>query len=174
MSTPVHNSESVGVRGTRESRSCIKAQVILARLREQLPQFHAHSRSCASGCICLDAVCSSSRRSHAVCVEDATVHVLLKSVRPLFASPAHREAEEQWQANSEVFAVYMREVFQATEALVASLPADTIHRRIDLTYAGLGKPAVAWVLRRFVIDELSPVCGCTGGCLGSAPSRARP
>jgi hypothetical protein len=92
---------------------------------------------------------------HAVCAEDATLHVLLKGTQPLFAHPAHMMTILQRQVGSGAFSRYMRDVFTAAETYIENLEADSVGDTVDLSSVGLGKPTVAWVVRHFMVLELA-------------------
>jgi hypothetical protein len=92
---------------------------------------------------------------HAVCAEDATLHVLLKGTQPLFAHPAHMRTILRRQVGSGAFSRYMRDVFAAAEAYIENLEADSIGDTVDLSSVGLGKPTVGWVVRHFIVRELA-------------------
>jgi hypothetical protein len=152
MATPALSAGTPGLESHRTD-----ALVLL--LRKQVKQLHTQILNCWPTCNCLDAACSPTRQAHVVCVEDATVHVLLRHERPLFATTEYLEAVKQWQLDSCAFARYVRAAFAATERFLADLSADSVHQRIDLMPVGIGKPTVGWVISRFVVRELSSACG---------------
>jgi hypothetical protein len=162
---------TVSFRVRATPRSAVQASIqraagdgsdMLVQLREDLAYVHRqlqycwdvhHANSHHGAARCRPAI-----RAHAVCVEDATVHVLIRNLCPLFASPRHEVAIRQWQLGSEAFDEYQREVFAAAEAFLRDLSAEAIHERLDLTQMGLGRPTVGWVIARFVVRELARVC----------------
>jgi hypothetical protein len=135
---------------------------MLVQLREDLAYVHGQLQYCrdmhhASSDHC-GVRCHPAIRAHAVCVEDATVHLLIRNRCPLFASPRHEVAIRQWQLDSHAFAEYQREVFAAAEAFLRDLSAEAMHEQLDLTPIGLGRPTVGWVIAQFVVRELARVC----------------
>ena len=99
--------------------------------------------------------------AHAVCAEDATVHLILKGAQPLFTKPEHQMAVLQRQVGSDAFADYMRDVFAAAEAYVHELAPEALQAPLDLSDLGLGKHRVSWVVRRFIVLELASACSET-------------
>jgi hypothetical protein len=108
---------------------------------------------------------------HALCIEDITIHSVLRDGSPLFTSfwpnlygPAEAVAVRQ----------YARAVHASTDAYLAGLPSDGLSTVVDLRNLGLGQRTVLWVIRRFVVQELGRICGeIVSGGDSSGPEQSR-
>lgn len=112
--------------------------------------------------------------AHALCVEDGTIHALLKGDAPLFATtwadqvqwgpppPRFERGDQAWirRVEGELSALrrYATAVFAATDLYLASLTPEGLVRTVDLSGSGLGQPTVAWVVSRCLLGELASAC----------------
>jgi hypothetical protein len=132
----------------------------VALLRQQVQQCHTELDEVAA--VWLQDTSLSAARSHpvrlylhALCIEDLTIHSILREGAPLFASrwpslggPTDLAALRQYAAT----------VYAATDAYLRELRSDGLSRIVDLERRGLGRRTVAWVIRRFVVVELGRTC----------------
>jgi hypothetical protein len=95
--------------------------------------------------------------AHAVCIEDVTVNVLLRSVPPVFQSSWYDGRLEPWQLPS--IQAYAQQVHTTTNMLLAKLTPADLRVCIDLSETELGWRDATWVLNRFVLSELAMTCG---------------
>lgn len=143
----------------------IEGQDAVVVLREEVARVHLDMENCWRKYVADSGSPSGSRFSdaaalyaHAICVEDATVHVLLRQVPPLFADSEHHSAAFQAQPGSAAFSRYRRDVFAATDRYLAELPLEALRQQVDLSRVGLGKPTIGRVITRFVVLELARIC----------------
>ena len=136
---------------------------VVAALRSQIHQVHrllghqvitAAARAQSAPAANADVV---SLYVHALCVEDATVNALVRNNRPLFTSIWIGGRLEPWDLTT--VHGYAEVVYAATDALLCRLTASDLLTPVDLSVAGLGRPALGWVLDRFVLWETAMICG---------------
>ena len=110
--------------------------------------------------------------AHAVCAEDAIIHVLLLGGAPLYASEWAGKSgvsDPQWGATFEwartvvvdlpALRDYAAAVAVATEAYISSLSDADLDRTLDLTNLGLGRQSVGWALNALLIAHLHNMAG---------------
>jgi hypothetical protein len=148
----------------------------MARLRQQVR--HGHLELNADAAVWL-ATATYSRPwpmpvrlyLHALCVEDITMQSVLQGAAPLFTSMWPNEFSP---ANLPALRHYAAAVHAATDAYLAELTSDGLDRIVDLARLGLGPRTLAWVIRRFVVDELARICGELSRGSRSEPDRQNP
>ena len=95
--------------------------------------------------------------AHALCVEDATVNLLLRAMQPVFRHAWTGGRLAPW--NLTTLQIYAEVVHAGTKDLLARLTPADLRTPIDLSDAGLGGPDAAWVLNRFILWETAMTCG---------------
>jgi hypothetical protein len=92
---------------------------------------------------------------HALCVEDLTIQSVLRDGAPLFTSLWQNECGPP---DLPALRQYAEAVYTSTDAYLGGLPSDGLSRIVDLAKLGMGRRTLAWVTRRFVVQELGHIC----------------
>jgi hypothetical protein len=140
-------------------------------MRREIRQCHTDLEACAAMWLIQEPDGSKawSARArlylHALCIEDITIQSVLRERAPLFAS---LWPDLSGPADLAALHTYARAVYSSTEAYFVELPADGLSRSVDLRKLGLGRRTVAWIARRFVVQELGHICAEIDGATGAA------
>jgi hypothetical protein len=94
---------------------------------------------------------------HGLCVEDATVNVLLREKPPLFKGVWIGGHLLPWDLTT--LQGYAEVVHAMTDVVLRRMTPTDLRSPVDLSDAGLGRPDVSWVLNRFVLWETAMICG---------------
>jgi hypothetical protein len=110
--------------------------------------------------------------AHALCSEDALVHMVLLGGQPLMEtefkgktgiSDPRWSSEYEWarevKVDLDTAREYANAVYSATDNYFASLEADDLDRTLDLSEMGFGEKKVAWVISSLVSSHAANMTG---------------
>jgi hypothetical protein len=109
---------------------------------------------------------------HALVVEDITIQSVLLESAPLFIS-AHTGLDGP-NADKSALHLYAQAVYEATDAFLAQLPEDGLHRVVNLHSLGLGQRTVAWIIQRFIVGELKRIASAISAASANTSSQRHP
>jgi hypothetical protein len=95
--------------------------------------------------------------AHSLCVEDATVNLLLRGTPPSFTSTWIGGRLAPWDLTS--IQGYADVVYAGTDVMLEQLTSANLQTPVDLSDVGLGRPDVVWVLNTFILWPTVMTCG---------------